>query len=84
MPSEEKSQALITAIYNDVINMDEKSVVEHCHVILEEGIDPYEAIMKGLSAAMDKVGELYTNFEYFVPELLYNFSFHGNQIQINF
>ncbi|MDD5702868.1 MAG: cobalamin-dependent protein [Dehalococcoidales bacterium] len=70
MSSLERSQALIADLYNAVVNMDDEGVVRTCHVILEEGIDANEAVTKGLTAAMQKVGELYNNYEYFVPELL--------------
>lgn len=70
MPSEERSRELIKGLYDAVVNMDEEAVAEFSHAILNEGIDAYQAVMNGLTAAMDKVGELYANQEYFVPELL--------------
>ena len=70
MSSLERSQALIAELYNAVVNMDDKGAVRVCHIILEEGIDAYEAVTKGLTAAMQKVGELYNSSEYFIPELM--------------
>jgi methanogenic corrinoid protein MtbC1 len=70
MASDEKKQELIQALYNSVVNMDEKKAAELSAEIIEEGITANEAVNRGLTAAMDKVGELYRNNEYFVPELL--------------
>ena len=70
MAPEERAQKLIKGLYDAVVNMDEEAAVEFSHAILEEGIDAYQAIMNGLTAAMDRVGVLYVNREYFVPELL--------------
>jgi methanogenic corrinoid protein MtbC1 len=50
--------------------MDENKAAEISYRIIEVGINAREAVNDGLTAAMDKVGELYTNKEYFVPELL--------------
>jgi methanogenic corrinoid protein MtbC1 len=70
MSSEERTQKVIKDLYDAVINMDEETAVEVSHTILKEGIDAYHAVKNGLTAAMDKVGILYANQEYFVPELL--------------
>jgi methanogenic corrinoid protein MtbC1 len=70
MATEEKTQELIKGLYDAVVNMDEDTAAELSQTILEEGIDAYYAVTHGLTAAMDKVGEFYTNNEYFVPELL--------------
>jgi methanogenic corrinoid protein MtbC1 len=70
MVSGEKENKLIKGLYDAVVNMDEDAAVELSQAILEEGVDAYQAITDGLTAAMDKVGTLYTNHEYFVPELL--------------
>lgn len=70
MPSQERTRELVKGLYDAVVNMDEEAAVELSHAVLEEGIDAYQAVVNGLAAAMDKVGELYVNQEYFVPELL--------------
>jgi methanogenic corrinoid protein MtbC1 len=67
---EERAQELIEGLYDGVVNMDEEAVARLSRAVLEEGIDVYEVIAKGLTAAMDRVGELYRSQEYFVPELL--------------
>ena len=70
MASGDKKQELIRALYDAVVNMDEKKAVDISHSIIQEGIDAYEAVNDGLTTAMDKVGELYATKEYFVPEIL--------------
>ncbi|NIN68377.1 MAG: cobalamin-binding protein, partial [Anaerolineae bacterium] len=49
---------------------DEDLVSQASHEVLELGMDPYQAIMDGLAAGMDVVGELFSKKEYFVPEVL--------------
>lgn len=70
MATEKRTQELITGLYNAVVNMDEDAAQELSLAVLDEGIDAYYAVTHGLTAAMDRVGELYTRYEYFVPELL--------------
>ena len=70
MVTEERKQELIKGLYNAVVNMDEDAAQELSQAALDEGINAYEAVTQGLTAAMDRVGELYANFEYFVPQLL--------------
>jgi len=70
MATEENTQKLIKGLYDAVVNMDEDKARDLSKSILDEGIDAYYAITHGLTAGMDKVGELYTSNEYFVPELL--------------
>ena len=68
MASEERTRELIRGLYNAVVAMDEEAAVEFSKAVLEEGVDAYDAVMNGLAAAMDKVGELYVKQEYFVPD----------------
>lgn len=70
MASPERTEELIKGLYDAVIGMDEEAAAELSHTILEEGIDAYRAVMDGLAEAMSRVGVLYANQEYFVPELL--------------
>ncbi len=55
---------------NSVIEYQEEGVQEAAQAILDEGYDPLEAIMDGLAAGMEVVGNLYDRNEYFVPEVL--------------
>lgn len=70
MPSDEITSKLIKDLYDAVVDMDEEAAVATSNAILKEGVDAYRAVKQGLNAAMDKVGVLYANQEYFVPELL--------------
>ena len=63
-------QALLKQIHDSVVDYDEEKSAELCQKALETGLDPYSAIMDGLAAGMDTVGDLYEQKEYFVPELL--------------
>jgi len=53
-----------------VVEYEEDTVNEASQAVLDEGYDPLDAIMNGLAAGMEKVGELYEAQEYFVPEVL--------------
>jgi methanogenic corrinoid protein MtbC1 len=70
MVSEQRKKEILDAIRNAVVQYDEDQCARWCKTALQEGLDAYEATMKGLAAGMDTVGELYTRQEYFVPELL--------------
>jgi corrinoid protein of di/trimethylamine methyltransferase len=70
MVSAEKRSELLKKIHDSVVEFDEDACVELCREALDAGVDPYDAIMEGLTAGMDTVGSLYEQKEYFVPELL--------------
>ncbi len=55
---------------NGVIEYQEEEVQEAAQAVLDEGYDALEAIMDGLAAGMEVVGDLYDRNEYFVPEVL--------------
>jgi len=70
MASEERVRELLKGLYDAVVAYDEEAARELSKAALEEGVDAYDAVTRGLGAGMEKVGELYVNQEYFVPELL--------------
>ena len=70
MAFEGKTGEMLKAIHDAVVSYDEESCELLCKRALEEGIDPYEAVINGLASGMNTVGELYTRSEYFVSELL--------------
>ena len=70
MASTERAEELLKGLYDAVVAYDEERAVELSKAVLKEGVDAYDAVLNGLAAAMEKVGELYANKEYFVPELL--------------
>ena len=53
-----------------VVEYQEEDVQEAAQAVLDEGYDALEAIMDGLAAGMEVVGDLYDRNEYFVPEVL--------------
>jgi corrinoid protein of di/trimethylamine methyltransferase len=53
-----------------VIEYQEEDTQEAAQAVLDEGYDALEAIMDGLAAGMEVVGDLYDRNEYFVPEVL--------------
>jgi corrinoid protein of di/trimethylamine methyltransferase len=61
---------LLQLLKDGVINYQEDQVKEASQKVLDEGYVPLEAIMDGLAAGMEVVGELYDKNEYFVPEVL--------------
>ena len=52
------------------MEFEEDQAREWAQLALDEGMDAFEAIMQGLAAGMETVGDLYDQQEYFVPELL--------------
>jgi corrinoid protein of di/trimethylamine methyltransferase len=67
MPSKEQ---LLKELSDAVVDMDEEKTVDVSQAALQNGIDAYEAIDKGLADGMDRAGQLFEQEEYFVPELL--------------
>jgi len=63
-------EELLEKLKDGVINYQEDQVKEASQQVLDEGYVPLEAIMDGLAAGMEVVGELYDRNEYFVPEVL--------------
>ena len=57
-------------LHEGVVQFEEDRVKEAADAVAEAGYDPLEAIMDGLAAGMEEVGELYERNEYFVPEIL--------------
>ena len=70
MATTERTEQLISGLHEAVLNMDEDAARELSEAVVAEGVDAYYALTNGLTAAMEKVGELYTSHVYFVPELL--------------
>ncbi|MFQ5857687.1 MAG: B12-binding domain-containing protein [Anaerolineae bacterium] len=70
MPTLEQERDILERLQNGVIEFEEEDVIEAAQEALEVGMDPYKAIMDGLAAGMDVVGQYFANGEYFVPEVL--------------
>ncbi|MBW1677312.1 MAG: corrinoid protein [Deltaproteobacteria bacterium] len=70
MGKEELRNELLKALSDAVVDMDEDKTGELAQKVLDEGLNAYDAVMNGLAAGMEIVGDLYDKHEYFVPELL--------------
>ena len=63
-------EEILTELARAVDDMDEEGAVRAARQAVAEGVDPYEAITRGLSAGMERVSEKYESGVYFVPEIL--------------
>ncbi len=70
MGNEELREELLKTLSDGVVNFEEDTVKEAAQKVLDEGLNAYDAVMNGLAAGMEIVGDLYDQHEYFVPELL--------------
>ena len=70
MAKEQFREELLKTLSDAVVNMDEDTAREAAQKVVDEGLNAYDAVMNGLAAGMEIVGDLYDKHEYFVPELL--------------
>ncbi|MBU2613856.1 cobalamin-dependent protein [Patescibacteria group bacterium] len=70
MADEQRRQELLKELHEGVVEYEDDRVKQAAQDVLDEGLNAYDAIMNGLAAGMEEVGELYDQQEYFVPELL--------------
>ncbi len=70
MADEAREKEILEKLAEAVVEYDEDMAKEWSETAVNEGMDAFNAIMDGLAAGMEKVGELYDQQEYFVPELL--------------
>jgi methanogenic corrinoid protein MtbC1 len=70
MGKEELREELLKQLHEGVVEFEEDKVREAAQRVIDEGLNVYDAVMNGLAAGMQEVGELYDQHEYFVPELL--------------
>jgi len=66
----QNKEQLFRYLSDAVVEMEEEKTVTISNNIIEENIDAYEAIEKGLSDGMNRAGQLYEEEEYFIPELI--------------
>ena len=67
---EARKKEILDKLAEAVVEFEEDIAREWSQTALDEGMDAFEAIMQGLAAGMETVGDLYDRQEYFVPELL--------------
>ena len=65
-----RKKEILDKLAEAVVEFEEDQAREWAQIALDEGMDAFEAIMQGLAAGMETVGDLYDQQEYFVPELL--------------
>jgi corrinoid protein of di/trimethylamine methyltransferase len=70
MTDEDRRKELLKELHEGVVEFDEERVKTAADAVLAEKMNAYDAIMNGLAAGMEEVGQLYDEQEYFVPELL--------------
>ncbi len=70
MSQSSEKEALFKELCDAVVDMDEEKTIVIAKSILERKIDAYEAITQGLTAGMERAGQLFDEEEYFIPELL--------------
>jgi len=61
---------LLADMKQGVIDFDEDAVKVAAQAVVDNDFDAYIAILDGLAAGMEVVGELFDSQEYFVPEVL--------------
>jgi corrinoid protein of di/trimethylamine methyltransferase len=64
------SEELLKKLADSVVDMDEEGAVRYSNQAVEENVDAYLAIDKGLAKGMERAGKLFDEEEYFVPELI--------------
>lgn len=65
-----EKEKLFQQISDNVVEMEDEVVEELCQQALDAGYDAAETINHGLIPGMDRVGVLYEEGEYFLPEVL--------------
>lgn len=65
-----EKEMLFQQISENIVEMEDERVEELCQQALDQGIDAAETIQQGLIPGMDRVGVLYEEGEYFLPEVL--------------
>lgn len=70
MVEESRKEEILAKLSEAVVEFDDEVAEEWSQIAINEGIDAYDAIIGGLAAGMERVGQLYECKEYFVPELL--------------
>lgn len=66
MPHEE----LLKRLIDSVVEMNAQAAREAAHESLAAGLPAFEAISKGLSRGMKRIGELWNDMEIFMPEVM--------------
>lgn len=63
-------EEIFDKLANAIVEMEEDEVAELAQYCIDNGVDAFDAIDKGLTRGMEEAGKLFEEEEYFVPELL--------------
>ncbi len=63
-------EPVLQAVYDGIIEGNQKVTVENVKQALDQGIDPGKVLNEGMVTAMAEVGRLFEEGEYYVPEML--------------
>jgi len=64
------SETILSKITQAVIDGEPEDAAELARQALDQGLDPLTCINKGLTPGIDRVGELFAEGEYFLPDLI--------------
>ncbi|GAB6146917.1 corrinoid protein [Desulfocicer niacini] len=64
------TEEMLNKIIESVIDQDEALVLKHVETALDAGVDPLVIINDGLTASLKKVGTLFADEIFFLPELI--------------
>ena len=64
------SQEMFEKLAQAVIDREPEDAVELAQQALDAGLDPLECINQGLTKGIDRVGELFAEGEYYLPDLI--------------
>ncbi len=70
MSGQENQDKILATLIKSVVDFRADDCRDAALKVLDQGIDPTLAVMKGLAKGMEKVGVLYDTSEYFVLEVL--------------
>jgi len=65
-----EKEKILQRLSDSVLNLEPRSTDEIAREAVQAGIDPLEAIEKGLAQGIRRVGEKYKDGEYFLPDLI--------------
>lgn len=67
---ESNKKEIFSKLSDAVVNMEEDTAISLSKEVITKNYDAYEAIDQGLADGMERVGKLFEEEEYFIPELL--------------
>lgn len=65
-----EKEVVIEKLRSGVIACHKKAVIEAVHEVIKKGLDPVEAIQRGISEGMRVIGDRFEKMEVYLPELM--------------